>query len=123
LGADTLTERSAQIQAWSPSPSEGNGAVNAALGRRLFGQLCVQCHGAEGRGDGPLVTRLSVRPPDWTLDGWRRVEATDEARSLARIIKFGLWGSPMAGHETLADDEVVALAGQVLRLRGERKIP
>jgi len=121
LGADTLAERAELIKSWSPSASAGT--VGAALGRRLFGQLCAQCHGDEGRGDGSLVARLSVRPPDWTLDDWRRVDAADEARSLARIIKFGLFGSPMAGHETLADDEVVALAAQVLRLRGERETP
>ena len=121
LGADTLAERLAQIQAWTPAPSADK--ADAAQGRKLFGQLCVQCHGVEGRGDGPLVARLSVRPPDWTHDAWRRVDATDEAHSLARIIKFGLPGSPMAGHETLEDAEVAALAGHVKHLRGERVMP
>ena len=70
-----------------------------------------------------VAARLSVRPPDWTRDNWRRVDPADPARSLARIIKFGLPGSPMAGHETLEDAEVVALAVQVRDLHNTRTTP
>lgn len=31
----------------------------------LYAERCINCHGAAGRGDGPLVTRLPVRPPDF----------------------------------------------------------
>lgn len=32
------------------------------MGRQLFMQNCIQCHGETGRGDGPLAPSLSIRP-------------------------------------------------------------
>jgi cbb3-type cytochrome oxidase cytochrome c subunit/mono/diheme cytochrome c family protein len=113
LGADTMALHLAQVQAWSP-PAEV--VAEPARGAALFSQLCVNCHGAEGRGDGPLAAKLSVKPPDWTKDAWRYAGAGDQATVLARIIKFGVPGSPMAGHEYLRDVEVVSLARHVAGL-------
>lgn len=31
----------------------------------LYAQRCFNCHGGEGRGDGPLASALPVRPPDF----------------------------------------------------------
>lgn len=38
-------------------------------GRRLFAANCASCHGADGRGDGPLAKTLNPPPTDltWTL--------------------------------------------------------
>ncbi|MFN8557517.1 MAG: copper resistance protein CopC [Dehalococcoidia bacterium] len=36
-------------------------------GRELFAANCAQCHGAGGRGDGPLAPGLSPRPVDLTV--------------------------------------------------------
>lgn len=109
LGRDSIPARLAQNAAWSPKTNHG---IDPVQGRKLFGQLCAQCHGAEGRGDGPLASRLSIRPPDWTTSSWRRIPATtdDVGLALARLIKFGAPGTPMAGHEYLADAEIVGLA-------------
>lgn len=35
-------------------------------GRLLYGIYCSNCHGAEGRGDGPMVSELRERPSDLT---------------------------------------------------------
>jgi mono/diheme cytochrome c family protein len=35
-------------------------------GRRLYGVYCSNCHGSEGRGDGPMVSVLLERPADLT---------------------------------------------------------
>ncbi|CAM3039897.1 cbb3-type cytochrome c oxidase subunit II [Rariglobus hedericola] len=120
LGAETLERRSAQVQAWKPATDV---VINEAKGAGLFARLCANCHGDEGRGDGVLTARLSMHPPDWSLGAWRRVDATDEAASVARIIKFGLPGSPMAGHEYLRDEEVVSLARHVRSLQRGAKAP
>ncbi len=37
-----------------------------ARGARLFAQNCVGCHGATGRGDGPLARTLDIPPADLT---------------------------------------------------------
>jgi hypothetical protein len=31
----------------------------------LYAQRCLGCHGASGRGDGPMAASLPVRPPDF----------------------------------------------------------
>ena len=35
-----------------------------ARGREIYMTRCAVCHGDEGRGDGPAVTALPVKPPD-----------------------------------------------------------
>lgn len=117
LGADTVERRQAQVAAWRPAAAA---VADTTKGARLFAMLCVGCHGAVGRGDGVLGPGLSVRPPDWPRDGSRR--AGDE-ETVARIVKFGLPGTPMAGHEYLRDDEVVSLARYVRSLQGATKAP
>lgn len=113
LGADTLPERLTQAQAWRPAGGE---PIDTGAARRLFAQLCSACHGPEGRGDGVLAARLSLRPPDWPGGGARRAlggPAKEREAELARLIKFGVPGTPMAGHEYLSDAEIVGLAGVV----------
>lgn len=39
-------------------------APSIARGAPLYAQNCSVCHGATGRGDGPLAAKLSVRPAD-----------------------------------------------------------
>lgn len=46
------------------------------------------------------------------------VWSADEAM-LPRIIKFGIPGTDMPGHETLSDSEIADLASFVLRMRGK----
>jgi mono/diheme cytochrome c family protein len=47
------------------SPTEF-AATGIAHGARLFAANCVACHGAEGRGDGPLAKSLPAQPADLT---------------------------------------------------------
>jgi putative copper export protein/mono/diheme cytochrome c family protein len=41
-------------------------APSIALGAPLYAQNCTACHGASGRGDGPLANTLPIRPADLT---------------------------------------------------------
>lgn len=118
LGAATAVERQAQVAAWKPATSEVTAPPQS---QRLFLQLCAPCHGAEGGGDGVIAGRLSMRPPDWRVAPWRFVgPAGAPEAALARIIKFGLPGLPMAGHEYLPDRDVVGLARYVRTLHKAR---
>lgn len=40
--------------------------AESLLGRTEYAASCAQCHGPEGRGDGPTAGQLTVPPPDLT---------------------------------------------------------
>jgi len=117
LGADTQAERQAQIARWTPSADR---VPPPAEMRQRFLALCAPCHGVDGRGDGPVAAKLSLPPADWTQSAWRYVPA-GESRDLvlSRIIKYGLTGRPMAGHEYLPDGDIVGLARLVRTMHKE----
>ena len=39
----------------------------AMSGEQLYGRFCASCHGATGRGDGPVASSFKVEVPDLTL--------------------------------------------------------
>lgn len=70
-------------------------------GRQLYGEHCAECHGLEGRGDGPTAERLGITPRDFTVGAFKcrstptGAAPTDE--DLLRVIERGLRGTPMLG--------------------------
>lgn len=50
-----------------PQVEENRPAAPLARGRELYEQNCMQCHGAGGRGDGPLAAGLRPPPLDLTV--------------------------------------------------------
>jgi len=55
----------------SEDPRSGNPELptqqSIARGRELFQQNCIQCHGVDGRGDGPQAASLNPQPTDFRL--------------------------------------------------------
>jgi mono/diheme cytochrome c family protein len=69
---------------------------------------CAECHGKEGRGDGPSAKDLSVRPSDLTR---RPFKSGPTAGDIVRTLLTGLDGTPMPSYyQVLEDDELWALA-------------
>lgn len=115
LGAETTGERARMAAAWRPADIA---PVAPDEARRLFVLRCAPCHGPAGGGDGPLAARLMVPPPAWRGAAWRHVPPGLDAEAvLARIIKFGLPGLAMAGHEVLGDAQLRGLARHAETLR------
>jgi hypothetical protein len=54
-------------------------------GQDLYRRFCASCHGAEGRGDGPVAASLRVAVPDLTQTA-RRLAGADGRDRLVRII-------------------------------------
>lgn len=84
----------------------------------LFQRHCAVCHGPEAHGDGRLAPLLSRRPPNldqgpfaWTPDGPGLPDR------IARVVKFGIPGTDMPGHELLDDAQIVSLSAYVARIR------
>lgn len=114
LGADAVAERRERIASWQPDTRR---VLPPDESQKLFQRLCVQCHGLEGHGDGPLAPQLSIRPPNWAIDTWRHPAHDAPLETVvSRIIKFGVPGLPMAGHEYLPDGDVAGLARYVMSL-------
>nr|AYC79501.1 hypothetical protein [uncultured bacterium] len=93
-------------QAWHLS-AETIAAGRAAQGQALYNRYCSTCHSANGRTrlrwqsefiESPAVFRAGVMQSQPT--------ATDH---VARIIKFGIPDSDMAGHENMPDTDIASL--------------
>ena len=113
-GVGATADVMARAAAWKPA-SGGN-----ENGKSLYAAHCMACHGAEGVGDGPFA-RQFIRPPANLAKGpfiWTTPGADLELR-MARVIKFGIIGTDMPGHEVMTDAQVNALVSEVLGLRGE----
>jgi cytochrome c oxidase cbb3-type subunit 2 len=116
-GIGATADRIRRAEEWRPN--EGADAGNA---RTLFAAHCANCHGADGHGNGPLAN-LFVRPPTNLVDGpfvWSETGDELELR-MARVIKFGIVGTDMPGHEALTDSQVSSLVEEVLGLRVQTK--
>ena len=87
----------------------------------LYTSQCAVCHGDDGKGSGMMAAALT-RPPANLVHGpfvWSP-QAPDQYLKIQRIIKFGLPGTDMPGHETLSDSQVISLADYISKLRGPR---
>lgn len=84
-----------------PDVRVGYSRRSALIGARVYREFgCGECHGAEGRGDGPAAGRQRgslgqiVRPADYTR-GARWIKGGADAESIMRTFLTGLHGTPM----------------------------
>lgn len=91
------------------------------LGRAVYLDRCIGCHGIEGKGDGPTAVILKGQSPgNFTLSRWRRGEGVAEVQAL---IARGVEGTAMPAYgKILSDDHQRAVAAYVYFL-GDRPIP
>jgi len=76
-------------------PASADEKVPATLaGSVTYRTHCATCHGADGKGEGPMTDNLRVRPPDLTLIA-RRNEGHFPADAVRRIVDGR---SPVKGH-------------------------
>ncbi len=120
LGEDASGDWYELTQAYPIGVSAEDGSPQR--GQELFGGYCAPCHGVEGRGDGPLspaVYRpaMNLRKENFWLISWGP-GTESEARALARLVKFGVLGTSMPGHEYLTDGEIADVVAYVGGLRG-----
>ncbi len=51
---------------WAQPTPEELSTVMTTDGKKLYGDYCASCHGANGRGNGPVAASLKTPPPDLT---------------------------------------------------------
>jgi cytochrome c oxidase cbb3-type subunit 2 len=122
LGAETARQRFAEIQSTRASAPPVD-ASETERGHALFALYCARCHGGEGRGDGPLAPALGATSAIDLADGsfafasfGPGIGTLDEG--IARVVRFGMPGTSMPGHEWLADRDVAALVARVREIAG-----
>jgi cytochrome c oxidase cbb3-type subunit 2 len=106
-----LPQHLAEEENWHPS-SSAIAAANANDGERSFQRHCATCHGAGGQ------TRWEAHfkrlPPDLAVGPYLHLSPSgDDAQRrdrLAHIVKFGIPGTDMPGHEYLSDNEIASLS-------------
>jgi DMSO reductase family type II enzyme heme b subunit len=95
-------------------------AADDKAGKVLYDRYCTQCHGDEGKGDGPAADLVYPRPRDFTL-GMYKVRSTLSGQlptdhDLFRAISEGLPGTSMpAWKKFLSESERWQLAHYVKR--------
>jgi hypothetical protein len=114
LGKGYLIQRIKRIQSWKPEKSIPKN------GKDLYENMCTQCNGNSGKGDGPAAKLFERQVADLTLKKYKYIaeDSLEKKRlSLARIIKFGIFGTSMPGHESLSDSDILALVDYCLSLK------
>ncbi len=121
LGHAARSDRLSAIQAWIPDAAGHVASVEN--GRGVFSRNCTMCHGVEGRGDGSLSSLFSRPAMNLAKGPFFYVPSTlpdeDQALALSRIVKFGLIGFHMPGHETMDDKNVMDVVAYVRTLAAQ----
>ena len=90
----------------------------ASRGKELYGKHCVECHGTDGRGDGPAAHLMTPRPRDFTR-GRFKIRTTESGSiptddDLLRSVRQGLYASAMPGwQQILPDNDIRAVVSHV----------
>lgn len=101
-------------RAWEATPPE---TENRERGENLFVQTCAACHGLRDGLPGAVPAKLRNSPPNLSrgpfLFAPTSLPHDIRLKQLANIVKFGLTGTDMPGHEYFSDGDVFALAAYI----------
>jgi cytochrome c oxidase cbb3-type subunit 2 len=113
LKSASYAQHIALEQAWKPSPTAVDSA-DADSGGQLYGEYCATCHESTGATRTAWRSRFKRLPPDLHTGPWLDVPASAPPREFlpraARMIKFGIPGTDMPGHEYLPDHDIASIA-------------
>lgn len=60
----------------APDPNQPSEA------KLLFANVCSQCHGLDGKGDGPAAASLNPKPRNYTAPEWQKTVTDDEIKAI-----------------------------------------
>ncbi len=110
LGGGDITDHQAAEKV--PNPEQLS-SVDSSGGKDLYKQYCATCHAADGATRVRWHDDFRRLPPAFPDGPWRYLPAdpTDPrwSATLTRIIRFGIPGTDMAGHEYLPANQVAAI--------------
>ncbi|MBW4037634.1 MAG: cytochrome c [Acidobacteria bacterium] len=113
LKSPTYPQHIQAEQAWHPSAA-AVASANPTTGAHLFANYCATCHQSNGLTRQTWHNDFKHLPPTLSTGSWSRLQPSDTPAQrqhiLARIIKFGIPGTDMPGHEYLPDNDVADIA-------------
>ena len=83
---------------------------NAETGQRLYEQNCMQCHGINGKGDGPAGIYMNPKPRNFTKDQFKQ---GDSLISIEHTITNGIPNGGMPSFKWLNGFDLEQLAKYV----------
>lgn len=92
-------------------------AFDPVQARQQYDAYCAECHGSDGRGDGPTALRQKTKPRDFTnCDLMRKISD----KKMFEVIKFGGYDNGMspdmpAWKYVFTDDEIKGLIDRIHR--------
>jgi cytochrome c oxidase cbb3-type subunit 2 len=108
------------VENWRPSQAAQEEAKSID-GSKLFAQHCATCHMPGGMVRTKWSASFRRLPPNLSHDALRHVPAqvtpAELRADIAQIVKFGVKGTDMAGHEYLPGAQIAALADYVAAQR------
>jgi cytochrome c oxidase cbb3-type subunit 2 len=111
LHSSGLPQHLSEEDNWQPSPSAAASA-NVLDGERLFHRFCATCHSAGG--ETRRAGSFKQPPPDLTIGPYLHLslagDIAEQRIHIARIVKFGIHGTDMPGHEYLPDSGITSIS-------------
>jgi mono/diheme cytochrome c family protein len=92
--------------------------VDDATAKQIFNEKCANCHGFEGKGDGPGAAALNPKPRNYTNKMWQ-ASVTDE--QITKTIVYGgaaVGKSPVMPASPDLDAKPEVVAGLLKIVRG-----
>ncbi|MFZ1085130.1 MAG: cbb3-type cytochrome c oxidase subunit II [Terracidiphilus sp.] len=127
MQGSSVPQQRIEQESWHPS-SSATAAASAEDGKQGFRRSCATCHDAGGQtrwADG-----FKRRPPDLTVGPYLHLSfsgsLTRQRERLASIVKFGIHGTDMPGHEYLSDTEISSISlwlSQQIRQPSQNQLP
>ncbi len=104
-------------------PSGGGGGSPAEQAAAMFQNVCSQCHGMGGMGDGPAAESLSPKPRNYSDAAWQASVTDDEIRKIILEGGQAVGKSPMmpAQGQLRGKPEVVDALVTIIRGFGAKK--
>ena len=79
-----------------------------ARGKTVYDAHCTECHGTNGKGDGPSAAYLTPRPRDFSTGSYK-IRSTETGSvptddDLMRSVRQGLYGTAMPAWDRILSD-------------------
>jgi cbb3-type cytochrome c oxidase subunit II len=116
LGSESVEARLEMIGKWQVN--ENLKVLDLEESKLLYSKNCQQCHGENGLGDGLAAEYLSSKSRKLLKSEfiYLNPESLDYRAKFSRLIKFGIFGTSMPGHEYLTDTQILSIVNYVENL-------